>query len=315
MSYPNNGQELFNLFGDLANAGYISPIFLTDAKVGFSIQKNYPADIQYKPAQTKTDEDDNIAVIWVVYESQQEKNHPDLIPIRLRIATMSKYRALHWDYDFEDTKCPTEDSVMESKKSPQPLELNSSEACFYSQSKNVLVDADGNVVSGHSVLDELFKYHCDTVHPIRGFGFRSKNWLEGFSRTSFDKAINSLVWILTHVFGRTLDERRDRNSYFEGYLKEKFKKISVDSIELAGYRASKKVILIFSILVVISSYLILPVDEGTYLGNVLKSEFLMVVYSILCLYLLDELIPNLLFWSMNACISQRKRYLNWLLSK
>ena len=52
MTAPKTGLELLELFYGYADAGYENPIQLTDTSVGFSIQRNYPAGIKFKPAKT-----------------------------------------------------------------------------------------------------------------------------------------------------------------------------------------------------------------------------------------------------------------------
>jgi len=131
MTQLETSYQLLALFGDITSAGYLEPIHLTDTKVGFSVQRGYPTNIRYKPARNKAGEYDNIAVIWVVYEDRLPQGD-SLIPIRLRIAMMSKYRSVHWDYDFQAEVCPTKESVLESKKSPQPLDLSLSGVWTYS---------------------------------------------------------------------------------------------------------------------------------------------------------------------------------------
>jgi hypothetical protein len=121
--YLNSSDQLIKLFGNLSEDGFVNPVVLKDTKVGFSIQKDYPDDIGYKPARTKDNQADNVAVIWVVYENRAQESQQNLIPIRLRIATMSKYRANHWDYEWSEDDCPTPESVKASLSSPQPLEL------------------------------------------------------------------------------------------------------------------------------------------------------------------------------------------------
>ena len=107
MKFLQDSNQFISLFGDIESAGYTDAINLTDTKIGFSVQHKYPNNIRYKPAKTSEGIDDNVAVIWVVYEALAENTKSDLIPIRLRIANMSKYRAVHWDYDFDKANCPS----------------------------------------------------------------------------------------------------------------------------------------------------------------------------------------------------------------
>ena len=71
MPHLQSSQDLLCLFGDIESSGYFNYVSLNDTKVGFSLQKNYPSNIQFKPAKTNSGEDDDVAVIWVVYDELQ----------------------------------------------------------------------------------------------------------------------------------------------------------------------------------------------------------------------------------------------------
>ena len=163
MTAPNTGLELLKIFGSYGDSGYENPIQLRDTTVGFSIQKNYPTGIRFKPAKSE-EGDDDVAVIWVVYEPHKRAPAADLIPLRLRIATMSKYRAAHWDYNFDDENCPTEDSVLLSKSTPRPLELSLVNEYYYSETLDSLVNLKGDRVEGRDVLDHLFPAFMFEIH-------------------------------------------------------------------------------------------------------------------------------------------------------
>lgn len=288
---------------------------MRDTAVGFSIQRNYPSGIRFKPAKGKKGDDD-VAVIWVVFEPHKKSPDGDLIPLRLRISTMSKYRAAHWDYDFDDQEnCPTEESVLLSKGTPRPLDLNLHNDCYYSVELGRLVDAKRRPVDGVEVLGRLFNAHCDTVHPIKGIRWQGSEWLSNVIRRLFDLPVNFFHWMLVSVFGRTLDERPERSIFIDGYMWSDFKKVSVDSIEVAGYRTSKRVVVVFLVLVVVGCYLLLPADEKTYVGTLIRSEFLLAAHSLALLLILDEALPAALFFFLNRSIRLRKWYLNLLLAK
>jgi hypothetical protein len=311
----NNSNQFQILFRGFKTAGYQYPINLTDTNIGFSIQRCYPENIRFKPAKTTSGKDDDVAVVWIVYEESLRKNGADLIPIRFRIGTMSKYRAKHWDYDFEKPDCPTRESVEIRKKSVQPLEMNLIDEFFYSESKGYIVNTKGKKTRGIDILNYLFDYHCNTTHPIKGLGVRTKNSLAIFSLRGLDKTISSIKWALKYVFGRTLDEQTNRNSHLDGYLEADFKKTADNSLELGGYRTTKRVILLFSALVALACFFCLPVKDESYVGNLLHDDFLLIIHSLLGLFILDEVIPIAIFRLMNSFISLRKIYLNFLLKR
>lgn len=315
MKYLNTSEEFRKLFGNIEADGYIDPIGLNDTKVGFSIQRKYPPNIGFIPTKTKNGEDDDIAVIWVVYEALAEDKHSKKIPIRLRIAKMSKYRAKNWDYDFSKEDSPTRESVNKSKESIQPLEFTCIDEYFYDANTQELVDSNNKSVTGSKILNELFDYHCKSTHPVKGLIFRARNKSELLKVQFYDFLIKSIKYVLDKCFGRTLDNHFNKFSY-EGYLPSDFKK-TADSVlqDVAGYRASKKVIILFVALVITFCLVYLPAREGSYFEAVLNNELLTVIHCFLALYVLDEWLPMIFFHLLNKTISSRKDYLNKLLRR
>ncbi len=172
MSYPKNGLELLKLFGDIESVGYYDSVCLNDAEAGFSVQRNYPKDIKFKPAKTASGKDDSIACIWAVYESKKQSSKNIPVPIRFRIALMSKYRTRHFfDDDDLDPDKPTKVSLNISQRTPQPIDLNLREGYFFDPHTGGLVDGKGNSVSGADALNEIYQSHCNTVHPLLGICF------------------------------------------------------------------------------------------------------------------------------------------------
>lgn len=314
MNYPKNGSELISLFGDMRSEGYFDPVVLNGTKVGFSIQRKYPTGIRFKSAKTKTGEDDNVACIWVVYESSQESNHKELIPIRFHVVMISRYRSRHlFDDDEHDKERPTKESISISQKSPQPIALNLRGGYFYDRCRCVLVDQVGNIVAGTIPLNEIFEAHCKTVHIVFGISFKSREVASRFSRSMLDRLIDGIKWVLKYIFGRTLSERRDNASYFDGYKNSDLGKLPEDYIEVMGYKATKRVVCVFIILAGLVIYSNYPVKDKTYQDFVSHSEALLILHAFAVLFILDIVIPKGLFMILNSIISIRKKYIAWVL--
>jgi hypothetical protein len=314
MDYPQDGFELLKLFGDIENAGYVNAVVLTDAAVGFSVQRTYPDNIKFKPAKTAEGKDDSIACIWVVYESKKQSSKNLPVPIRFRIGLMSKYRARHFfDDDDLDPEKPTKVSLAASLGTPQPIELNLRDGYFFDPHTGGLVNEQGTAVRGVDALDEIYQAHCDTVHPVKGLGIRSKQATHSFSRNVLDKLIDSSKWCLKNLFGRTLNERPDRSSYFDGYKGQDFGKLSEDCIEVVGYKVPKRVLGLFIVLSAATAYFLYPIEERSYADIVVHSEVLLTIHCLTGLLFLDVIIPHMIFALVNGLIYIRKRYVNWLL--
>ena len=316
MGYPQNGSELLQLFGNISDAGYFNPVLLTDTKAGFSIQRYYPDDIKFKPALTSKGEQDSVACIWVVYEDKCEGGNNTLIPIRFRIALMSKYRArIGFDEDDDDEDKPTVQSVAISKATPQPIDLRLKDEYFFDRHTDGLVDANGNTVTGTLILNEVFDAHCNTVHPIKGLSFRSAEAAHVIPSNLLDKLIDFAKWLLKNVFGRTLNEPLNRSSYFDGYSKQDFGILKEDAIEIFGYKTTKRVLGAFLVVAIAITYLMHPLEENSYFDFVVDSEVLLTIHWLAIIILLDVLIPRLLFGCVNFLICTRRAYVNWLIQR
>ena len=312
MSYPQTGQDLLNLFGDVATAGYVDHVLLSDIKVGFSIQRKYPPDIRYKPAKTSTGEDDTVAVIWVVYEDSFETKGT-YVPLRLRISMLSKYRQKHlFDDGGDDAERPTSESLRESRQTPQPMELSLRDY-FFDVYSNSFVDEKRVAVSGVEILNRLFKAHCDSVHPVRGLRIRSVELVHGVSRGTLDVMIDITRWTLHKVFGRSLAESQDKLAFYDGYDRASLGKYPEDSVDFAGLRFSKRLIPLALLLYAVGAWSVFPIEDKSYIHYVTQSEVLSSIHVVGMLFVLEEILPVGLFYFLNGLIRLRKLYLNWRL--
>lgn len=310
MNYPQTGKDLLELFGDLSGAGFKDHVFLTDTKVGFSIQIGYPGNIRFKPAKTSSGEDDTVAVIWVVYEDSRETDGRSYIPLRLRISTLSKYRQKHlFDYDVNDPDRPTAESMRLSKLSPQPIEL-SMRGYFVDGMLGTLVDEKQVEVSGLDILNNLFNAHCNSVHPVRGLPFWGAELAHGVYRGALDKLIDGTKWMLHAVFGRSLAESQQKSSFYDGYERGSLGKYPEDSIDFAGHRFSKRLLPLALLLYALGAWYSWPVQDKSYMDYVIRSEVLSSIHVLGFLVFLEEVLPLGLFYILNGLILCRKFYLS-----
>jgi len=315
LKYLEDSESFLKLFGSLKTHGFTDPVFLSDTKVGFSIRKRYPQDIRYKPAQNKTGDDDNVACIWAVYDQSRKKETEVIVPIRLRIATMSLYRSKYWfDEDDDAPEKPTSESLAISRDSPQPIELSLT-GYFYDASNGYLVDEHKKKVLGYKILEELFQAHCNSVHPILGLKRQAQTAVHKISRQSLDYLVDTIKFLLKQVFGRTLVEPLTRSAYYEGYRFEDLGKLDDDSVDLFGYKITKRILFLFITLFVISTYSLFPFKQKSYFELLTQSDGLLTIHVFAALLVLDELIPRLLFIKMNLIIRLRKYYIDKQIQK
>lgn len=309
MEFFSNTKELLDQFGDLSASGFFDPVHLNDTKVGFSIKRHYPSDIRYKPAVgQKSKKPDNIAALWVVYPHPSKlENVPSesAVPLRIRIANMSLYRTKHWDYDYDDVDgdSPSRDSVEASAATPKPLDLEYPGEYFFDHSRNSFVDRNGKIVSGLEILERVFRDHCRTVHLLWGLRLRIKLIIQGRFTGLLGGLISVLVWSLKSFFGRSIEDDDSSAGIFRTYKPESLKKYDADSLDVLGYKASKQVVVLFCVLAIAASYC--RYSNGLnedYWSGVGESEFLSLVHGLFFIWLLDVVVPWILFWTINGII-------------
>ena len=309
--YIKNAEE-FKKFFDLKDE-YERFTILNDVPVGFSVQRKYPIEnFRYYPPKNRDGTDDTVALFHVIYKKPKSNDNLIIskVPIILRVSTFSRYRNEHFDYDFDDDNCPTKESIEKSNNTPQPIDIENENTYYFDHNLNRIVDGTNSVFSGKKLLDEIYNKHINTVHLVKGLKIRTKIKTKSKFIYLLKVFINILTWILKKGFGRTLDEKNNLNLYLHGYKKEDFKKLTTDSFEIFNYKASRGIIIIFCgivILLYLARYFFNL--KFNYLTKVSSNQFVLLVHSIFFLYLLDVIIPNIIFFLLNRVIKYRTRLL------
>lgn len=153
-------------------------LFLEEVKeVGFSLLKAYPKG-GFVPAKLKSDEDDSFAMVKVGYYPDTEN---DLVSLFVSASKVSKYRLKHIN-DFlgdnlhsNEDDAPTAESVIESEKSWQPIDLFDNKLFFFSQKeKNFFVKLKNKyqIIDPKEILKYIYSEHISTYTSLRGFAFK-----------------------------------------------------------------------------------------------------------------------------------------------
>lgn len=301
-----NTEEFYKTsFGDnLERFSEFTP--LSDVKVGFSVKSEYPSGIRFKPAKTRDGRADSLAVIWVVYADEEDSSTK--VPVSFRIERFNLYRARNFDYDFTDENCPTKESLEASNASPSPVGLEYRQDYFFDHESNSFVDSKGNKKTGQEILDKVFDDHCNTVHLLKGVKLRFQLLMQSKVTGVLGLVVTLLEYFLKKVFGRTFEESDSLSAFYKGYDYSNFKKLNEDSLNVFGYKAAKSVIVLFCLIVVsVSLYRYFNGISGGYLAYISKSNLLSVVHALLLLWLLDTLVPFLMFKFVNLILWARRK--------
>lgn len=303
-----SADEFLVLFDLVRNPRYEGVTHLRDATIGFSVQRAYPSDIGYKPPETRNGKPDTVSLIYVTCSNLEAAKGHDLrhIPITVRIVKYSRYISQHFDYNFTDEECPTEESVQRSKISPQPIGLDYIDDFYFEHETGEFIDRDERRYSGIDLLDKVFIDHCNTIHPIKGLKLRAKLKTQFGLVNLLSVLIKRIPWILNKIFGRTLDEENNSSAFLHGYKREHFKKLSTESIDIFGYKASKSVIVLFCILVAVIYAIKYKYGlRFEYFEKIASGKLLAPLHLIILLWILDVVLPNGVFIFLNWLIKAR----------
>ncbi|OGX07029.1 MAG: hypothetical protein A2Z88_08910 [Omnitrophica WOR_2 bacterium GWA2_47_8] len=303
-----SAEKLKNVFGiDNLNDKYFEYTELKDRHLGFSVKRNYPSNIRFVPPITKNGDFDILALIFVVCETPIDLKSQK-IPLFLSISPYSRYLSTHLDYNFSDESCPTEDSVRKSKPTPKPIALEFSEYT-YDLTSNSLQDSKNKTLTGEEILDSFFKEHCNTVHLFKGLALRWEMGSRNKAVKLCDFSIEILKWILKNLFGRTFESRDAFAGSLTTYLREDMKLLQLESIDIFGYKASKNIIMTFSIIILFSYILAHKFSIKSQLASdIMDNNLVTICFTFFSIWFLDRLIPYILFKIINLLIRLKVKF-------
>jgi len=295
----------------------LDPLDFTDGSIGFSIKKPYPDDCRFRPPATREGKPDTVALIRALYLSpdrHSEVEKRDKVPLILDISAHSKYLFRHHDYNFDDSDCPTQESLLISKKTPAPINLQYTDEFFYDHSKGSVVDRDGTLLSGQQIIDTIFQQHCSTTGSIIGMKYRLKLRSRAAHLRMLECLLKSTLFVLKRGFGRSFEvpENSLKGLAFK-YDARDMRFLSTNKIEFFGYKASINVIVTFCFLVAVG-FIVARIFgyKSAFVSAVDESPLLALCFSILALAVLDNVVPVLFFRLINKLIDMR---LNTMMKK
>lgn len=305
-------QSFIGLFNLDSQKLYYDPIVIRDANIGFSIKRNYPSNIRFKPPINKLGEPDEIIVIWLVLNASisSAPNGIQKVPLYIKINKFSRYKSKFFDYDFNDPKSPTKESLYQSEKTPQPSELEFIDYFFYDQNDSVFFDRAGKKYNGLELLEFVVNKHINTVHLFKGLKFRFKHAYKINTVSFLTPIIRFCIYSLKKIFGRELDKSDTIIAQYDGFSAQDFRRTTTDIMEFFGYRTSKKVIALFCLVIVLLSLLnYTTIINIEYFYFIFSHNLLVITHSIILLLILDNVIPMIIFRFMNYLIKKRNKHL------
>lgn len=157
LTLPNMNHEEFNRLFDLqSNPAYKNLGKIKNCEIGFTVERNYPENIAFKPSLTKDGNVDDVSIIFVRYNNFDTcaKSLDSYMPISIEIYKKSNYlvKRSQSSYDYENNDCPTKESIKISQKSPQPINLVW-DNYFFDNKYNKFTCGNGKFISGIELLE------------------------------------------------------------------------------------------------------------------------------------------------------------------
>lgn len=114
-------EQLNKIFEIENHPEYFNFIPFKTGTSGFSIKKEYPSNIPFKPSVTKGGKDNNVALLRVILDLHKERNITDKIPLLFEIGMHSIYEYKYYGYNYDNDDCPTKESLEKMKNMPTPI--------------------------------------------------------------------------------------------------------------------------------------------------------------------------------------------------
>jgi len=274
---------------------------------GFSVKRNYPDKISFKPSITKEGKPNNVALIRVVIDlHKSSKSNIKGIPLIFDISMHSIYEYKYYGYDYKNVNCPTKESLEIMNKSPAPVMYTLYDEYYYNENDNILVDAKDTKIKGCDILGKIFNEHCKSTRPSIRLYWHNIAYIAYL----LENLITFLKLTLRYSFRTGLSE----NSSLFPHKEQDMIKLEAKSLNIFGYEASKNVIITFSIIILLLytlKYIGVSFISNNYLKGIYSNAFLLLCFVLIALPLLEHVGPRILLIFINITI--RIRY--WCMKK
>ncbi|OGD78645.1 hypothetical protein A2368_01905 [Candidatus Collierbacteria bacterium RIFOXYB1_FULL_49_13] len=309
-SVNNTSNSFIQLFSPKRDEKFI--LWNNKDTVGLSLLKQYTDKGLYCPAKTVDGTHDSVALIRIGYYVSEIKD--GVVPIIVNINHTSKYLMdNHWNYDFNDSRSPTKESLERSKSSRQPIDLEDTSRYFYNINKNKIFDTEKQkFVTARFLVNDIYRKHLDTLTNLT---FR----LKIASRHGIVESIPHVTGLMEKInlklFGRTIRDSKDfAVGIFKPYPYSDLVSLSPDRINILGTdlpitNQTARTFVIFWLLL----YLLKTYTKFDLLGLVgliegVTSGFFLTIIVSAFLVFFDYVLPLVILYLEN-CLIKLKLYL------
>lgn len=176
---------------------------------GFSVLRPYKSGLGFIPAMTKLGLQDTKSLIKIGLRIPE--NTTNKSQLFISVSKHSKYKSSHFGIDFDNPDAPTKESLNESEKSKQPIDLEEREGFFASLEPISFYDEKNKKeVTLNDLIDYMYHLHLRTISGGKSVIFKAKLGSRAFVCDRVIPAIISLTRKLLVVFGKEIiDDEKD----------------------------------------------------------------------------------------------------------
>lgn len=287
----NNSDELRSVFDLDSDPKYYDYIPFRDKEIGFSIKREYPVKIKYKPQKLNNGKPETVVLIRAHF----------IYPRKAKTHISNQKVRVNFDIGPFSEEPLTLSELSKDKNRPVGLDLR--DEIYYDHATQCFIDKKGDKLTGKYILDALFKKHCETVHPIKGFKLRFK--------IRFKKTLISLIrflikickWILRYPLGRVLESKDSFAGFAREYQKGDMKRIEAEVIKIHGVKASKNIFITFSVLLFVGLFIVKILHLNIPLiPLILSNTIFAFCFFIIFITILDYLFPRFFLKIINLLV-------------
>lgn len=268
--------------------------------VGFTVLRDYPLSSSFVPVLTKEGKQDTKVMIRLGHS----KTAPDGNQIKLYATAtkFSKYLSEHFRYDFDDdTNSPTKESIDQSTKSSQPVDLEENDRYLLDPATSKVTDTrNGKIVTISQIIDDLYNQHIQTIDGPHAVYFKTKIKAKSLLFSVPYGLKPKLIWINDFLFGKILAQPSDfRKGFFEPYDYKDLISVYPQSVPFfnSELKISKKCILWVAITLLIFWYWLRLHNNFREMNDVYT-----IAVAVLFTAFYDTIIPNFILFVTNQTI-------------
>lgn len=290
----------------------------TDPTVtGLSILKEYDNPGKFIPIKYLNGKNDSVALIKIGYSNKDISIKDFSVPLHVSISQSSKYTLDHpTTFVINSNRNINEESVIKSRHSQQPLDLESDDRFIYYLNSNQIFDSKKNkFVEPGELINWLYNLHLKASNNPK---VRLHNFIQRNLMIYIDPLLTLLMKINIIFFGKDLYKKDDFfNHYLKGYdrknlidlvnINEKPKVLGTD-LPVTSNSATSFIVFIV-VIYLLNYYFHFDFLGLIFLLNDAKNNTLFLTALVTVMLLItDRVLPYVILILINICIWLRREF-------